>query len=176
MLAKLVCLPPETLFCPCFAAEKVTNRPPPLGSFDTIDSPLLEFICPPGTFLRSWDGRADAGGLFALGLTCSDGTFIGSLGVWGPWGQEFATSTVNDGYRALEAVLDFGGAVVGLTFIDRQDERSPRYGKAADAASGPAVTTTCEADERIVGLAARVVGGRGNIGAIGLLCGGIAGE
>lgn len=155
-------------------AAEVFNRPEPVGAFNTLLTATDEMVCPPGTFLRSWDGRYDAGGLYALGLSCSDGTFIGSLGTWGFGDEDFVESTTFDGYTAIAAGLDSNGFVNAVSFISRDEEgvQSLVYG----AMSNTTVTTSCREDERIVGLAARSATETGNVGAFGLLCGKVNGE
>lgn len=72
---------------------------PPLPSFNFEayqENPVQEFVCPPGTFVRSWDGREDANGLYALAISCSDGTYLGDTGSWDS-SEPFATLTEADG-------------------------------------------------------------------------------
>lgn len=106
---------------PSSPAAEITSRPSPaLGNYDLLpnSTAVVEYVCPPGTFIRSWDGRADAAGLYALGITCSDGTFAGSLGTWGS-AEEFVETTPNDGYTTITAREDANGAVIGVMFRDR---------------------------------------------------------
>jgi hypothetical protein len=133
----------------------------------------MEFVCPPNTFVRTWDGRADETGLYALGITCSDGTFVGSVGVWAA-GEEFTETTQNDGYSTVVAKVN-NGVVTGVSFRDRQFEegtKAPVWGSKA----GPDQSSSCGEDERIVGIAIRGDTTLGNVGTFRLLCGLAQGE
>jgi hypothetical protein len=158
-------------------AEFVVTRPKPLPNFQDDDNPnqINEYVCPPKTYVRSWDGRHDANGLYALAATCSDGTFIGTMGTWGAAGQEFMEFTLSDGYSGMRVRLNAGNAVVAVSVQDRspdKDQNSQWYG----VQTGADMLTACPTGERIVGLTTRAIGGRGNIGSFGLLCGKVAGE
>jgi hypothetical protein len=151
----------------------IFERATPLPSFNLdvyTDNHVQELVCPPGTFVRSWDGRADANGLYALAISCSDGTYLGDVGSWAQ-GEPFNALTQSDGYVGVTAVTDSAGSVVGLSFTDRWDDTTPTYG-----ASGTSVVTNCREAQRVVGLAVRATTGRGNIGTFGLLCGDVKGE
>lgn len=130
-------------------------------------------MCPPGTFVRSWDLRFDADKLNAMGLTCSDGTYAGGIGLWqGTNGSIVRAAT--DGFRAVNATIDGNGYVSSVCFLPRSSAYSSQY------PSKPAVfrktTTTCFLEERIIGIAARAADSTGRLGAFVLLCGTVSGE
>lgn len=157
----------------CLLAAVEFERAAPLPSFDLeiySESHVYEFVCPPGTFVRAWDGRADADGLYALAVTCSDGTLVGDVGSWGN-GEAFAALTQTDGYSSITAFTDSAGSVVGILFTDRFDDSSPRYG-----ASGTPQLSSCREAQHVVGLVIRETTGSGNIGTFGLLCGEVKGK
>lgn len=162
----------NTPVCSCCVAAEIFNRPAPIGAFASLITAVEDFVCPPGTFVRTWDGRTDAEGLHALGLTCSDGSFIGSLGLWSLGEEEFMESTVADGYSGMTVALNGAGLVTGVNFINREGTPSGMYG----LSSGGTVSTTCRDDERIVGLTTKSGSSNGHMGAFGLLCGKVLGE
>lgn len=152
-------------------------------------------MCPPGTFVRSWDGRHNANGLYALAITCSDGTYLGSIAPkgWGEGNEVFTQYTSADGFRTINVTLterqfsrsnsrpDSVMFVSGVVFTDRQGNVSEPFGKFNDSSALPNVTS-CTADARIVGLTTRRVQPSnplnltGSIGSFGLLCAQVKGE
>lgn len=150
------------------------DRTPPLPSWNFEgfkDNEVQEQVCPPGTFVRSWDGRADTLGLYALAITCSDGTDFATVGSWDT-GTEFAAVTPADGYFSVTASLDAAGSVVGVTLIDRNEAPSPTYG----VAGGTRHTLSCAEGRRIVGLGTKATAGKGNVGTFCLLCADVKGD
>lgn len=145
----------------------VTSRPDPLGS--TVGN-VEQLLCPPDTFVRTLDGRADAMGLYYLVLICSDGTFIGSVGFLGLGGSTpgdiFVASTPTDGWAALTAGL-VNNAVVSLSLTSTEGDTTPTYGNS----TAQRANRSCQTGERLVGVDVYPSGRIGDLGGIQMLCG-----
>lgn len=164
----LMHLPPASCLPP---AAPVSFRPPPLGPRGPPGQSWSqgELLCPPGTFVRIVDGRADSAGLYYLALTCSDGTFLGGQGSAGMDGTPFVISTVSDGFTSLTGGNP-GGSVVSVSLTRTDGTQSQTYGMLTEDAA--IATTSCRENERIVGLCFRTYSDDmlPGLGPIGLMC------
>lgn len=145
--------------------------------------------------MRVFDGRADSKGLYALGLTCSDGTFVGSVGYWGVGGENFVVekdALETDGFEAIQAGVVLTGVFNCLDTSDKPSSDKPSRDKPCSSVVSIAFKTTqddnfttpigntnaatavemrnCTAGEHIVGLTIFGDSSAGNIGSFGMCC------
>jgi hypothetical protein len=141
--------------------------------------------------------------LYTLGMTCSDGTFIGSAGLYSNGTNVAVVTTPFDGFLSIRVALrkvpglDAPGwqptasnatwMIMGASFKDRNSSSTAWYGLDID---GKAVegdnctdshnyciqTTMCGTEQRIVGLATRSADFSGKLGSFIALCGKADGE